>query len=66
MRLGGAEDQPSSEEKLQRLADVRADGRESDVDLRPSEGQRLSARQGDLIDGNTEGRLELWQGAIHS
>ena len=66
MRLGGTEDQSSSKEKLQHLADVGADGQELDVDLHPSEGQRLSARQGDLIDGDTEGRLELWQGAIHS
>ena len=66
MCLGGATDQPSSEKKLQRLADVRANGRESDIDFRPSEGQRLSARKGDLIDGDTEGRLELRQRAIHS
>ena len=66
MCLGGLKDQPSTEEKLQHLADVRADGREPDVDLRPSEGQRLSAREGDLVDDDTEARLELWQGAIHS
>ena len=66
MRLGGPEDQPSSEEKLQHLADVRADGQESDVDLRPSEGQRLSMRKGNLFDDDAEGRLELWQGAMHS
>ena len=64
MCLGGEKDQPPSEKELQYLANVWADGLQPDVHPRPAEGQRASARESNLVDGDTEGRLELRQRTV--